>query len=241
MRKPEKIRAEDVLKDLMLLKNKSRAGIRACFFRAYKGGYGQGDVFLGLTVPQQRKIAGKYYKEISLEETEKLLKNKFHEARYAALSVLKAKYMRKKTSSKEKEKIAGIYLRNIAMVNNWDLVDISAPYISGEHWYAGKTDGLRKMAQSKCLWRERIAVLSCFYFIRRGSFKEIFALSELFLHHQHDLIRKAVGWMLRETGKRNAEVLYGFLDKNYKNMPATMLRYALEKLPEKKRRLYMER
>lgn len=127
------------------------------------------------------------------------------------------------------------------MVNNWNLVDISAPYISGEHRYAGKTDGLRKMAQSKCLWRERMAVLSSFYFIKRSSFKEIFAFSEFFLHHQHDLIRKTVGWMLRETGKRNAEALYGFLDKNHKNTPGTMLRYALEKLPEKKRRLYTEK
>lgn len=238
--KQKKIRSNDVLKDLKMFGNKTVAKNRARFMQAHKGGYGEGDLFLGLTVPQQRKICKKY-KDLPLFEAEKLLQNKFHEARYAALIVLKEKYKKKKTDAKEKEDIIKIYLRNTGHINNWDLVDISAPHITGEYWFNNPSEDMWKLAKSKELWKERIAVLSTHYFIRQGSFKEILELAGFFLYHKHDLMHKAVGWMLREAGKRDIKVLYGFLDKHYKDMPRTMLRYSIEKLPEKKRGFYMEK
>lgn len=241
MGKNRKIKSEDIIKDLKSQADKEISAGRARFMQVYKGGYGEGDLFLGLTVPMQRKIVKKYCRDISLEETEKLLQNKFHESRYVALSILKEKYQKKNTSRQEKEKIVKIYLKNIKYINNWDLVDISAPHITGEYWYNTSTDGLWKLARSKNLWKERIAVLSSHYFIRQGNFSEICELAEFFLGHKHDLMHKAVGWMLREAGKRDEKVLYGFLDKYYKNMPRTMLRYSIEKLTEKKRRHYMEK
>ena len=235
----KKTTSKDIINDLNAEKNKIIAANRARFMQSHKGGYGEGDLFFGLTVPNQRRICKKYYKEISLEETEKLLHDKFHESRYIALSILKEKYTKKKISAKEKEDIVKIYLRNTEHINNWDLVDISAPHITGEFWFHNPSKDMWRLAKSENLWKERISVLSTHYFIRNNRFEEILKLAEFFLLHKHDLMHKAVGWMLREVGKRNIDVLYSFLDKYCMNMPRTMLRYSIEKLPENKRKHYM--
>ncbi len=236
-KKQEKSLKDSVLKDLKSKKNDKFAKHHAKFFQTHKGGYGEGDLFLGLTVPQQRETAKKYYKEISLKETEGLLKNPVHEVRLTALMILAAKY--EKASREEKNKIAKIYLRNTQYINNWDLVDLSAPQIAGEYWHNSKKDEMWKFAKSKKLWNERIAMISTFYSIKNGSFDDAIKLAEHFLGHKHDLMHKAAGWMLREAGKRDINILYAFLDKHYKVMPRTMLRYSIEKLSDKERRQYM--
>ncbi|MCL1901724.1 MAG: DNA alkylation repair protein [Endomicrobia bacterium] len=241
MIKTKKANSQEILNELKALKDETCAKNRSKFFQTHKGGYGEGDLFLGLTVPQQRKAAGKYYRDITVKETEKLLRNKFHEARYVALAILIEKYKKKKISDKEKKEIAGAYLRNSKYINNWDLVDISAPHIIGEYWFNNSPQNLWKYAKSKNLWQERISVLATLYFIRRDVFDKTLELAVFFLKHEHDLMHKAVGWMLREAGKRSADVLYKFLDKYRKVMPRTMLRYAIEKLPERKRKHYMEK
>jgi 3-methyladenine DNA glycosylase AlkD len=210
------------------------------YFQARKGGYGQGDRFLGLKVLPQRKAAAKYFKEISLKEAQELLRHKVHEARFTALVVLIEKF--KRAGEKERNDIASVYLKNAEYINNWDLVDVSAPHISGRYWHDnGGLSAMLKYAASGNLWKERIAVISCFYFIRKSKFDEILFLAETFLTHKHDLIHKAVGWMLRETGKKDLNVLLSFLDKYSKVMPRTMLRYAIEKLSPSQRKKYMTR
>jgi len=228
-----------VLSELRSHKNKEFAAHHAKFFQTHRGGYGEGDSFWGLKVPQQRKISKKYYKDVNLDETEHLLQNGIHEVRLTALFILVEKY--KRASVSEKEEIAELYIRNAKYINNWDLVDLSAPNILGEHWFGKNGSELRIFAKSGDLWKERIALLATLYFIRQNEFGETLALAKYLLNHKHDLIHKAAGWMLREAGKRDAGVLYSFLDKHYKKMPRTMLRYSLEKVPEKKRKHYMER
>jgi 3-methyladenine DNA glycosylase AlkD len=233
----EKIK-NTILRELKSAGDKKSAAGKAAYFQAHKGGYGEGDLFWGLNVGQQRKTAKKYYAGITLKDTEELLKHKVHEVRFTALMIMIAKY--EKASEDKKAKIVAVYLKNTKYVNNWDLVDLSAPALAGGYWYNNHPDGMWKYAESGNLWEERIAVISTFYFIRCRRFDETFALCEFFLTHKHDLIHKACGWMLRETGNRDKEALYAFLDKNCKIMPRTMLRYAIEKFPEKKRKHYME-
>ncbi|MDR1196213.1 MAG: DNA alkylation repair protein [Endomicrobium sp.] len=233
----EKIKNK-ILRELKSAGDKKSAAGKAAYFQTQKGGYGEGDLFWGLSVGQQRKIAKKYYAEINLKDTEELLKHKVHEVRVTALMIMIAKY--EKASEDKKAKIIAVYLRNTKYVNNWDLVDLSAPLLVGDFWYHNRPDAMWKYAKSGKLWEERIAVISTFYFIRCGRFDETLALCKFFLNHKHDLIHKACGWMLRETGKKAKTYLYAFLDKNCKIMPRTMLRYAIEKLPEKKRKHYME-
>ncbi|MDR1696105.1 MAG: DNA alkylation repair protein [Endomicrobium sp.] len=228
-----------VLKDLKSLGDKKFAEHHAVFFQTHKGGYGEGDLFWGLRVPQQRTVAKKYYEEITLKETEKLLRDKIHEARFTALAILGEKY--KKAGGKEKKAIVKMYLANTKYINNWDLVDLSAPNIAGAFWFDSGIGDMMKLAKSGNLWRERIAMLSTLYFIRRGRLKETFDLAEMFLDHKHDLMHKAAGWMLREAGKEDIKSLRAFLDKNGKKMPRTMLRYAIEKFPEKERKKYLKR
>jgi len=204
-----------------------------------KGRYAQDDILLGVRAPKLRTLAKKYAKSVNLKETEKLLQDKIHELRFIALVILSEKY--KKSDNKFKSKIAKLYLRNYKYINNWDLVDMSAPHISGHYWHNNELDKFWEFSKSGHLWKERIAMLSTFCFIRQNRFSETLKLAEMFLNHKHDLMRKAAGWMLREVGKRDKKALLSFLDKHAGIMPPIMLRYSIEKLPEEQRKFYLEK
>ena len=207
------------------------------FFKTGKGEYGEGDRFLGIRVPTIRKCA-REYRSISLEDTLKLLTSAFHEARLLALLILVAKYSSTNIGS-EQHAIYRAYRSHTKFINNWDLVDSSAEHIVGAHLFLKNRKPINRLVRSKNLWERRIGVISTFYFIKREDFSDTLANAELLLHDQEALIHKAVGWMLREVGKRNRNIAEGFLAKHYKEMPRTMLRYAIEKLPENERRAYL--
>ena len=218
--------------------NPKQAKILQRFFKTGPDEYGEGDLFLGLTVPEQRRIA-KEYASLCIEEIEKLLTSKIHEHRLTALIVLTNKY--KKSSESQKEEIFSLYLRNTQHINNWDLVDLSAPTIVGEYLFDKDRKILYQMAKSNNLWEKRIAMLATFAFIRQNEFDDAFKLAEILLKDSHDLIHKAVGWMLREVGNRERDAEISFLDKHHHQMPRTMLRYAIEKFPEDLRQKYLAR
>ena len=198
------------------------------FFQAFPGGYGEGDIFAGIPVPHQRKVARANYKRCSLEEAEILLQDPVHEYRLTALFILIHKYEKAKTS-KERRAIVDIYLDNLPSVNNWDLIDSSAHKILGPYLSDKDPSMLYKFARSDNLWKQRIAIITTFHFIRHNHYNTTLELAKILLPHTHDLIHKAVGWMLREIGKRDYNAEYQFLKEHYKEMPRTMLRYAIEK------------
>lgn len=222
----------ELKKELKKLGNKKKAQDMARFFKTGQGEYGEGDVFLGISVPTQRKVAKKY-RDLSINNLQALLKSPIHEHRMVALFVMLGKF---KESPKE---IVSLYLNNAKQVNNWDLVDCSAHYILGEWLLKRDRKVLYKLAKSKNLWERRISVISTFAFIRKNDFEDCLKIAELLLHDDHDLIHKAVGWMLREVGNRDLATEEKFLKKHHKYMPRTMLRYSIEKFPEKKRKAYM--
>lgn len=209
------------------------------FFQAGEGGYGEGDQFLGVTVPNLRKIARKYYKRIDLMDVETLLKDPIHEYRLVALFILVNKF-EKATAEQEQETIVDFYLSNVQFVNNWDLVDSSAYKILGPFLCSRDKRILYDFAQSSNLWKQRISIISTFYFIKQGHFDDALEINKILLHHKHDLIHKAVGWMLREIGNRNFEVEFAFLKDNYNEMPRTMLRYAIEKFEPDLRQRFLK-
>ena len=217
--------------------DKKQSEILQRFFKTGPGEYGEGDVFLGIKVPLLRKIA-KENIDVKLDEIVLLLNSAFHEERLVALFILVQKYL--KAGQEEKEKIFNTYIKNIEKINNWDLVDLSAPLIVGAYLFDKDKTILFNYAKSKNLWEKRIAILSSFYFIKHGMFDVTLRLSKILLNDTHDLIHKAAGWMLREIGKRDLRTEEDFLIKYYKNMPRTMLRYAIEKFPERKRQLYLK-
>lgn len=227
----------NLIKELQEKANSEQAKILQRFFKTGKGEYGEGDVFLGVKVPEQRKIAKKYC-GLSLCKIQELLESKIHEYRLIAVIILGGKY--KKANEREKENIFNFYLNNTKNINNWDLVDLSAPYIVGDFLFNKDKKVLYKLVQSENLWEKRIAIISTFAFIRKEEFEDCLAISELLLNDEHDLIHKAVGWMLREIGKRDLEVEEEFLKQHYKDMPRTMLRYAIEKFEEEKRKSYLK-
>ena len=210
------------------------------FFKTGKGQYGEGDIFLGVMVPEQRKIVKKYWKEAGFKDIQELLDSKFHECRLVGLLVLVQKYKKAKKDNSTKRKIFEFYLKNTGRVNNWDLVDLSAPNIVGEFSLREGTQEIRSLADSDNLWERRIAVLGTFPFIKNKHFGESLFLADKLMTDKEDLMHKAVGWMLREVGKKNQEVLELFLSTRYKSMPRTMLRYAIEKFPEEKRKGYLK-
>jgi 3-methyladenine DNA glycosylase AlkD len=231
----------EVKKELQKLSNPKQAKLLQRFFKTGKGEYGEGDVFLGIKVGPQRSVAKKYATVISISETEKLLHSKIHEYRLVALLILMNKY--KKADEKTKKKIYKMYLDNTKYINNWDLVDLSAAYIVGDYLANNKQEKkiLRALAKSKMLWERRIAVISTFYFIKQYEFGDALRIAEMLVHDKHDIIHKAVGWMLREVGKKNQAAEERFLKRHYKQMPRTMLRYAIERFDEKKRKFYMKK
>jgi 3-methyladenine DNA glycosylase AlkD len=222
--------------DLAQLSNPEKAKQLSRFFKTGKGQYGEGDSFLGIPVPEQRKVA-KRYLALPLEDLQTLLRSEVHEHRLTALLILVAKY--EKTDKAGKETIFQFYLKNIEKINNWDLVDLTAPKIVGDYLFNKDTALLFKLAKSKNLWERRIAILSTFIFIRNNKFQDALRISELMLHDKHDLIHKAIGWMLREIGKRDQEKEEQFLKKYAVIMPRTMLRYAIEKFDKEKRKFYL--
>lgn len=208
------------------------------FFKTGKGQYGEGDKFLGVVVPNTRLVA-KRHKDAPLEVMAELLQSEWHECRLCALLMLVERF--KKTDEKGRKAIYDFYLSQTARINNWDLVDLSAPGIVGEYLKDKVRKDLYRLADSDLLWEQRIAVVSTYTLIKNNDFIDILALSEKLLYHKHDLMQKAVGWMLREMGKRDKELLVQFLEKHCKVMPRTMLRYAIEKFSEEERKEFMKR
>jgi len=190
---------------------------------------------LGVTVPTLRVIVKKYSKDISLKDVQKLLNSKIHEYRLTALLILVEKY------KEDKELIYNTYIRNFININNWDLVDLTAPKIMGDFLKDKNRDILYSLATSNNLWEKRISIVATFAFIKDNDFKDTLKISEILLKDEHDLIHKAVGWMLREVGKRNKNLEKEFLDKNYRIMPRTMLRYSIEKFDPKEKEFYMKK
>ncbi len=227
----------EITKELLKAGNPKKAVHLMRFFKTGKNQYGEGDRFLGITVPEQRRIA-KQFKHLNLKNIQKLLVNPYHEFRLTALLILTLQYP-KATPSKQK-KIVRLYLGHTRYINNWDLVDLSAHHILGAYLHNKDKAILMRLAKSKSLWERRIAIISCFAFIRNSVFNEAFHIAYLLLSDSHDLIHKAVGWMLREIGKRDRKAEEVFLRKNYQKMPRTMLRYAIERFPEETRQKYLK-
>lgn len=219
------------------LANPQKAKKLQRFFKTGKGDYGEGDIFLGATVGEQRNVAKKF-KEIELTKLTPFMQSKIHEERLVALLILVQKF--EKGNEAEKEKIYKFYLKNLQGINNWDLVDLTAPKIIGT-WLLDKDRFLLfKLAKSNDLWKKRISIIATFAFIREKDFEDSLTIAEILLQDKHDLIHKAVGWMLREIGKKDLTVEETFLEKHYKEMPRTMLRYAIERFEEKKRLNYLK-
>ena len=230
---------DKIKNDLKKLAKKEKIPLYQSFFKTNPGQYGEGDVFIGVTVPDTRKVAKKY-QNVSLKIIKQLLTSKIHEERLCAFEILCFKY-EKSSVEKEKRKIYNFCLKNRKGMNNWDLVDLTAPYIIGD-FLSNKNkerEILYKLVKSNNLWDKRIAIISTVAFIKNNQFQDTIKISEILLNDSHDLIHKAVGWMLREVGKRDKKILLEFLNKHYKNMPRTMLRYSIEKFPEPERKKYL--
>lgn len=231
--------AKNIQKQLEEVFSPEKRDFLPYFFKTGKGQYGEGDKFIGVVVPDVRKIA-KTNKTLSVDEVSRLLNNEYHECRACALFILIEQY--KKANEVDRKLLVDFYLAHSHRINNWDLVDLSAKDILGEY-LLDKSDRsvLYRLVKSDLLWDQRIAVIATFAFIKKNDFRDIIALSEELLFHKHDLMHKAVGWMLREAGKRDKGVLIGFLDKHYRKMPRTMLRYSIEKLTPEERVHYMRK
>lgn len=223
---------------LQALSDAEKREIFPKFFKAGKGEYGEGDRFLGVTVPNIRAIA-KLHKDISIEEIRELLQSEWHEVRLCALIIMVEK-SKKKDEALRKE-LFNLYLSQTERINNWDLVDLSCRFIIGEYLLDKSRDILYQLAQSPLLWDNRIAIVSTYAFIRKGQLEDTYALSDLMMQHPHDLMHKAIGWMLREAGKRDSERLYDYVMSHRADMPRTMLRYAIEKFSPKERAILMKR
>lgn len=221
---------KNICYELDSLKNPGKAKVLQRFFKTGKGEYGEGDIFLGITVPLLRQISKKYL-DLSLDDLQKLLDSKIHEHRTVALFIL--------IENNDKKAAFDFYVKNTKNINNWDLVDLSAPKIMGDYLLNKDNKILYKMTKSNNLWERRIAVLSTFRFIKENDFEDVLKIAEILLSDKEDLIHKAVGWMLREVGKRDLRKEEEFLEKHYRKIPRTCLRYAIEKFPQEKRETFL--
>jgi 3-methyladenine DNA glycosylase AlkD len=221
---------------LQALGSRERAQVAQRFFKTAPGEYGAGDLFAGLSVPQVRKLA-REYEAISLPETIELLRSPIHEARLLALLILVRAYATGDASLREQ--IYHLYLSNTRFINNWDLVDTSAEHIAGAHLSNLSRSPLHSLAVSGLIWDRRISIMATFHYIKRGEFTETLNIAKLLLRDREELIRKAVGWMLREIGKRDRFTEELYLKAHYREMPRTMLRYAIERFPERLRQQYL--
>ena len=229
--------AKEVINALKSLATEERRKVNEWFFKTGKGEYGYGDIFLGVTMPDIRRIAKKFSQEISLQELTELIRNPIHEVRLCALIILVNKY--KKENS---DKIYQYYIDHLTAINNWDLVDSSAPYIVGDYLYKHpeKSKILIDFSHSENLWVRRISIVSTFTFIKNNEFNTTLEIAKLLLNDNHDLIHKALGWMLREIYKRDERIIKRFLRQNYAQIPRTTLRYAIERMDKEERLLYLK-
>ena len=227
-----------ITNELQALSDAEKREIFPKFFKAGKGEYGEGDRFLGVTVPNIRAIA-KQYKNISLNEIRELMQSEWHEVRLCALLIMVEKS--KKKDEALRQQLFDLYLSQTDRINNWDLVDLSCRFIVGEYLLDKSRDILYQLAHSPLLWDNRIAIVSTYAFIRKGQLEDTYALSDLMMQHPHDLMHKAIGWMLREAGKRDSERLYDYVMSHRADMPRTMLRYAIEKFSPTERSILMKR
>jgi 3-methyladenine DNA glycosylase AlkD len=225
-----------ISKQLRALASPETAAILQRFFKTGAGQYGEGDVFLGIKVPPLRALA-RQYRDADLRTISALLDSRYHEERLFALLLLMQFYQR--GTDEQQQAAFDLYLGNTQRINNWDLVDISAPHIVGRHLENKSRKVLHKLARSPLLWERRIAIIATFHFIRMNDFDDTLRIARILLQDEHDLMHKAVGWMLREVGKRDLAVEEDFLKKHYQNMPRTMLRYAIERFPETQRKSYL--
>lgn len=207
------------------------------FFKTGPGEYAEGDIFLGIRVPEVRKLT-REYRTLTAGGVVPLLRSPFHEERLFALLVFVREFSH--GDGRAREEIYGLYRENMEFVNNWDLVDLSAPPIVGGFLEDRNGDSLYRLAESPVLWERRIAIMATFHFIRLRRFADTLKIAKILLNDREDLIHKAVGWMLREVGKRDAECEESFLKEHYREMPRTMLRYAIEKFPPSRRRMYLD-
>lgn len=230
--------AAAILDELRAAGSPEKAAHLSRFFKTGPGEYGEGDRFLGVTVPVNRAIA-KAHIETPIDEIQRLVESEWHEARLCGLLILCYRYKRRKTAESEREEIVRFYLRNARHCDNWDLVDLTCRDILGEYLVNRDRSILYRLAGSDCLWERRIAMVSTWAFIHRDDFTDTLALAERLMGDPHDLMRKAVGWMLREVGKRDRATLTAFLEKHAADMPRTALRYAIEHYPEAERRYFM--
>lgn len=229
---------EVAIQDLKARINAEKAAFFPRFFRTGPGEYGEGDLFLGVTVPNLRQVAKKHASRMTLNDLEIMLHSPYHEVRLLSLIVMTLQY--EKGTDEKKADLVDLYLRNLHRINNWDLVDTSAHKIIGAYYFDKDRGILADLARRDHLWSQRVSVISTLYFIQKGEYEDTLKLAEILLNHPHDLIHKAVGWMLREVGKRDLEKEIAFLDLHYKNMPRTMLRYAIEKFEEPIRQEFLK-
>jgi len=229
--------ADQIKKDLRNISDPKKVEVLSHYFKTGEGEYGHGDKFLGIKLPDQRIVAKKYFKEASLKDVEELLKDPTHEFRLTGVIILTMKYP--KATPEEKKEIYDFYLEHLEFINNWDLVDASAERIVGEYLLDKDRSIIYKLAKSDHLWTQRVSLLTTFQFIKHHEFEDALKLCEYFIKSDRDLIHKASGWMLKEIGKRDEKVLIDFLDKHYKQMPRTMLRYCIEKLSDPQKKHYL--
>ena len=231
---------EDIKQALSELAIPEKAAFLPKFFKTGKGEYGEGDLFLGVKVPDQRAVAKEFYAKISLPEIAELLKSNYHEHRLTAVFMLVSKFEKTKDKN-QKEEIVQFYLNNLEGVNNWDIVDSSCYKILGRYAFENnKAEILMKLAESENMWHKRIAVVGTMHYVKKGSFELTQKLVLKNLQHNHDLMHKANGWLLREMGNKNEKELLDFLNEHYTKMPRTSLRYAIEKLDENLRQDYLK-
>ncbi|HEX7869221.1 MAG TPA: DNA alkylation repair protein [Chryseobacterium sp.] len=231
---------KDIKESLAVLSIPEKAAFFPKFFKTGKGEYGEGDLFLGVKVPDQRAVAKEFYAKISLEELGELLSSPYHEHRLTALIMLISKFEKTKDLA-VKEEIINFYLKHLDYVNNWDLVDTSCYKILGRYAFENQKESLlRDLAASEKMWYKRVAVVGTMYYVKKGSFELTKEFVTQHLDHPHDLMHKANGWLLREMGNKNEAELISYLNQYYKEMPRTCLRYAIEKLDEDLRQDYLK-
>lgn len=230
---------ELIIKELGKHRSSQKEEIFKSFFKTGEGEYGYGDIFWGVTVPDIRNVAKRYYLQVSLNGIKELINSEIHEIRLTGYLILTYKY--EKGSTEEKENIANFYLENLSGANNWDIVDLSCYKILGSYLIDNpqKRYILYKLVNSSNLWEQRISIVSTLAFIRVNDFTDTLNISKILLNNKHDLIHKAVGWMLREVGKRDINILKKFLKENIKEIPRTTLRYAIEKMDERERKYFL--
>jgi 3-methyladenine DNA glycosylase AlkD len=232
-------KTNEIIEELEKYINNDKINVLTRFFKTGKGEYGEGDKFIGVTVPNQRKVVQKFYKMVSVSDVIDLLHSDIHEYRLTSLLLL-VKIFEKSKDNDLKREIYEAYISNTDDINNWDLVDSSAHKIMGPYLENRDRSILYEFAKKNHLWKQRISIMTTFHFIKNGDFEDALKISKILLNHEHDLIHKAVGWMLREIGNRDYQIEYDFLIKYYNQMPRTMLRYSIEKFDENIRQKFLK-